>query len=138
MVALDEYTKDNGSTVIIPKSHAWGDRKPHRSETEPVIMPEGSVVYFLGTLWHGGGNNKTDKPRLALTVQYCMSWARPFENQILAVDWDKLDDIPPRIVEMMGYKVGLPFIGYADGRSPRTRVSQLAGRLRPEVRTEKL
>lgn len=125
MVALDEYTEINGSTVIVPGSHTWGDRIPKRSEAVPVTMPAGSIVYFIGTLWHGGGQNQTDKGRLALTVQYCMSWMRQLENQQLAVDWDKLDDIPPRLVEMMGYKVGRPFLGYCDGRSPRTRVTQL-------------
>lgn len=134
MVALDDYTADNGSTVIVPKSHKWADRKPSTAEAKPVIMPAWSIVYFLGTLWHGGGRNETSSPRLALTVQYCMSWMRPLENQQLAVDWDKLNDIPPRIVEMIGYKVGQPFIGYVDGRSPRTRVTQLALKFTSDVR----
>lgn len=125
MVALDEYTETNGSTVIIPGSHAWGNRVPDRSEAVPVTMPAGSIVYFLGTLWHGGGQNVSERDRQALTVQYCMSWMRQLENQQLAVDWDKLDEIPPRLVEMMGYKVGNPFLGYCDGRAPRTRVTQL-------------
>ncbi|KAJ3497584.1 hypothetical protein NLG97_g1788 [Lecanicillium saksenae] len=126
MIALDDYTETNGSTVIIPGSHKWdSERQPDRSEAVPVVMPAGSIVYFLGTLWHGGGQNRSDRGRQALTVQYCMSWMRQLENQLLAVDWDKLEDIPPRLVEMMGYKVGNPFLGYADGRSPRTRVTQL-------------
>lgn len=125
MVALDAYTETNGATVIIPNSHTWGDKLPQRSEAVPVIMPAGSIMYFIGTLWHGGGENTSDKDRLAVTVQYCQPWMRPLENQLLAVDWDKLDDIPPRLVGMMGYKVGMPFIGYVDGRTPRTRVAEL-------------
>lgn len=125
MVALDEYTETNGSTVIVPGSHTWGDRMPRRSEAVPVTMPAGSIVYFIGTLWHGGGQNQSDKARLALTVQYYMSWMRQLENQQLAVDFEKLDSIPDRLVDMMGYKVGMPFLGYCDGRTPRTRVTQL-------------
>lgn len=37
---------------------------------------------------------------------------RTIENQLLAVDPRKLDSIPPRIVEMMGYRTYQPFIGY--------------------------
>ena len=55
---------------------------------------------------------------------------RQLENQILAVDWEKLDEIPPRLVDMLGYKVGRPFVGYVDGRSPRAAVSQLLLRWR--------
>ncbi|EFZ04102.1 phytanoyl-CoA dioxygenase family protein [Metarhizium robertsii ARSEF 23] len=116
---------------VVPRSHTWaGDRVPARSEAVAVAMPAGSIVYFVGTLWHGGGRNASGAGRLALTVQYCQPWMRPLENQLLAVDWDKLDDVPPRLVGMMGYKVGAPFIGYVDGRSPRTRVTELLRRWR--------
>jgi ectoine hydroxylase-related dioxygenase (phytanoyl-CoA dioxygenase family) len=91
-------------------------------------MPAGSIMFFLSTLWHGGGQNTSGESRLAVTVQYCQPWVRPMENQLLAVDWEKLDGIHPRIVAMMGYKVGMPFIGYVDGRSPRTRVAELLDR----------
>ncbi len=126
MVALDPYTSTNGATVVVPKSHTWGAEKyPDRSMSIPALMPAGSLLYFLGTLWHGGGKNESDNERLALTVQYCQPWMRPLENQFLAVDWEKLDVIPPRLVDMLGYKVGPPFVGYVDGRSPRTAVTQL-------------
>ncbi|KAG8410710.1 hypothetical protein J3458_016810 [Metarhizium acridum] len=82
MVALDDYTPTNGATVIIPSSHTLGPSAPSPSEAVPVVMPAGSVVYFLGTAWHGGGKNTSDGDRLALTVQYCQPWIRPFENQL--------------------------------------------------------
>lgn len=126
MVALDEYTTTNGSTVIVPGSHKWdSERRPDRSEATPVTMPAGSIVYFIGTLWHGGGENRSGEGREALTVQYCMSWMRQLENLQLAVDFERLEEIPPRLVEMMGYKVGSPFLGYCDGRSPRARVGEI-------------
>ncbi|KAH8897150.1 phytanoyl-CoA dioxygenase family protein [Thozetella sp. PMI_491] len=134
MVALDPYTETNGATVVIPKSHKWGsDRLPDRSETIPIIMPSGSIVYFLGTLWHGGGANTSTSDRRALTVQYCQPWMRPFENQILAVGWEKLDQIPPRLVDMLGYKVGAPFVGYVDGTSPTRAVGALLERYKNEA-----
>ncbi|KAF5593454.1 phytanoyl dioxygenase [Fusarium pseudoanthophilum] len=125
MVALDSYTNTNGATVVVPKSQTWdSSRIPTPDEAEPVIMEKGSVVYFLGTLWHGGGKNVSEKERRALTVQYCQPWVRPLENQILAVDWDKLNEIPPRLVDMLGYQVGAPFVGYVDGISPRRAVER--------------
>ncbi|KKO98513.1 hypothetical protein THAR02_09376 [Trichoderma harzianum] len=85
----------NGATVIVPDSHLWDShRVPSAEETIPVIMPAGSMLFFLSTLWHGGGANTSDGSRLALTAQYCQPWIRPMENQILAVDWEKLDEIP--------------------------------------------
>ncbi|KAH7141933.1 phytanoyl-CoA dioxygenase family protein [Dactylonectria macrodidyma] len=125
MVSLDAYTETNGSTIVVPESHEWGaDRVLSPSEAIPVVMPKGSVVCFLGTLWHGGGQNMSDVERRALTVQYCQPWIRPFENQFLAVDFEKLPQIPKQLVDMMGYLVSAPFVGYVDGKSPLRAVEK--------------
>ncbi|KAH7305907.1 hypothetical protein B0I35DRAFT_464603 [Stachybotrys elegans] len=125
MVALDPFTADNGATVVIPKSHKWGpDRRPDPSEGIPAVMPAGSVCYFLSTLWHGGGANTSNQSRAALTVQYSQPWIRQLENHMMAVRWEDLAGMPPRLVDLIGYKVGSPFIGHVDGRSPRAVVEQ--------------
>ncbi|KAL2369461.1 hypothetical protein RJ035_004615 [Blastomyces gilchristii] len=111
--AFDEFTAENGATRIIPGSHTWGaDRRPKYDETVPMTCPPGSVVYFLATTWHCGGPNNSLNPRKSATVQYCQPYVRPIENQILAVDPRRLTEIPRRIVEMMGYQIHAPFIGY--------------------------
>ncbi|KAL2877281.1 hypothetical protein SGCOL_007438 [Colletotrichum sp. CLE4] len=121
MVALDDFTPTNGATVIIPDSHTWGPdttHLPQRKDAIPVVMDKGSAVFFLGTLWHGGGENTSPGPRRALTIQYCQPWMRPLENQILAVEWNKLAGMPRRLVDLLGYEPGAPFVGYADGVHP--------------------
>jgi ectoine hydroxylase-related dioxygenase (phytanoyl-CoA dioxygenase family) len=126
MVAIDPYTSANGATVIVPDSHLWGPEKtPNRSEAVSVVMPAGSMFYFLSTLWHGGGENRSGQDRVALTVQYCQPWVRQLENQMIAVEWEKLGEMPPRLVDLLGYKVGAPFIGHVDGRSPRVAVDRI-------------
>jgi ectoine hydroxylase-related dioxygenase (phytanoyl-CoA dioxygenase family) len=125
MVALDTFTELNGATVVVPKSHLWDEKRwPDRKEAFPVTMDSGSMVYFLGTLWHGGGQNTSETERKALNMQYCQPWMRPFENHILAVDWGKLGEIPLKVVDMMGYKVGTPFIGSVEGGSPLRAVTR--------------
>ncbi|KAI8933636.1 hypothetical protein NX059_009361 [Plenodomus lindquistii] len=130
MVALDEYNPTNGSTVVVPKSHVWGNTPiPPDSSAIPILMPAGSIVFFLGTLWHGGGANTSCVARRALTVQYCQPWVRPLENQFLAVDWEKVvsGEIPERLVDAMGYQVSAPFVGFVDGISPRNMVRRRLG-----------
>ncbi|KAH6668291.1 hypothetical protein B0J14DRAFT_600299 [Halenospora varia] len=127
MVALDDYTADNGSTVVIPSSHTWGSTPlPRRSDAIPVVMPSGSLVFFLSTLWHGGGSNTSSAQRRALTVQYCQPWCRQMENQVLAVDWENLHTIHPKIVDMLGYKILPPFIGNVDGAHPLKAIKKIA------------
>ena len=126
MVAIDPYTTTNGATVIVPKSHTWGpDRFPAENQAEPVVMPSGSIMYFLSTLWHGGGANRSSEDRIAMTVQYCQPWIRQLENQMIAVEWERLEHMPHRLVDLLGYKVGAPFIGHVDGHSPRAAVTRM-------------
>ncbi|KAF2181810.1 PhyH-domain-containing protein [Zopfia rhizophila CBS 207.26] len=136
IVALDSFTTTNGATEIIPGSHLWPTGQypaPSRSQTISATCPAGSVVYFLGTTWHGGGKNTSLNPRVSLTVQYCQPYIRPTENQILAVDPRKLDKIPKSIVQMMGYSPHAPFIGYVDGMGPRRGIMRLMEWARKDV-----
>jgi len=123
--AIDPFTADNGATQVIPGSHRWGPEPPaDDSPYVEVIMPAGSVVVFLGTLWHRGGANRSDAPRLAITPQYCAGWARQMENMTLAVPPDVAATLPPRAQELLGYSIWPPFMGHVDGLHPKRLLPQ--------------
>lgn len=120
MWALCDFTADNGATRLIPGSHRWpDDRRPDQSEAVSVSMPAGSVLIYLGGLWHGGGANVTEAPRPGLLLEYVVSWLRPQETQLVAVPPDMARELPERLQELLGYNVYPPFLGYVDGRHPR-------------------
>ena len=116
--AIDEFTADNGATQVIPGSHRWGDEVPTEDvATVDVLMPAGSVVVFLGTLWHRGGANRSSSPRLAITPQYCEPWARPQEQMVLSVG-AAAAQYSERVRAMLGYAIHPPFMGHVNGLHP--------------------
>jgi hypothetical protein len=118
--AIDAFTADNGATEIVPQSHTWGAGvAPTRAQTTPCVMPEGSVVIFLGTLWHGGGANRTTRDRLAFTNQYCAPWLRTQENFFLEVPRPIVRDLRPTLQSLLGYSVYPPFMGMVDSMHPK-------------------
>lgn len=118
--AIDDFTEDNGATVVYPKSHKWGTEYPGSGhESIKAVMPAGSCVLFLGTTWHGGGGNETDKPRLAFTAQYCEPWLRTQENYFLAVPRPMVRNRPEAMQRLLGYSVHPPFIGMVNGMHPK-------------------
>jgi len=117
--AIDDFTADNGATDIIPGSHLWGDQKPDPADRRPVTMAAGSCVFFPGTLWHGGGANRSDRPRLAVTAQYCEPWVRPQEAFTLSMTRDTVRAVSEDIRRMLGYSIHPPFIGQVDGMHPK-------------------
>lgn len=116
--ALDDFTEDNGATRIVPGSHRWDGEEPDESAAKPVIMPAGSLLIFLGTLYHGGGENRSAGTRLGLTIQYCPPWARQQENFILGVPAGDVPKLSTRLQELIGYGIHPPFMGHVDGRHP--------------------
>jgi Phytanoyl-CoA dioxygenase (PhyH) len=117
--AIDDFTADNGATVLVPGSHRWGKRRPDPNDHAlPVVMPAGSCVFFVGTLWHGGGANNTTHERLAITAQYCQPWLRPMEAFTLSVSRDIARTVSDDIRRMLGYSIHPPFVGAVDGLHP--------------------
>ena len=139
--AIDDTTELNGSTEVIPGSHLWdgqaveGAVKPadFSNETAPnadhdpgnrpdavkLMMPSGSLAIAKGTLWHRGGANRSDRPRLIITPQYCAGWVRQLENMALAVPAELAEKLPERARELIGYSIHPPFMGHVDGVHPK-------------------
>jgi hypothetical protein len=120
MWALDDFTDANGATRLLPGSQRWVDRQPReRDEVTTALMPAGSVMFYGGKVWHGGGANTTDQPRLGVILEYVTAWLRPQENHVLAVPRETVAALPERLQELLGYNIYPPFVGYVDGRHPR-------------------
>ena len=119
MWAIDDFREANGATRVVPGSHRWAaERAGETTPTVAVEMRRGSVLLYLGTLWHGGGANRTDAPRLGVNLLYARGWLRQLENQYLAVPREVAAGLPERLRRLIGYDVQPPFIGYVDGRHP--------------------
>jgi ectoine hydroxylase-related dioxygenase (phytanoyl-CoA dioxygenase family) len=118
MWAFDDFTRENGATRLVAGSQNDLVPPPDDAPMTYAEMPMGSVMIYIGSLWHGGGANQTDKPRLGAAIEYAASWLRAQETQLLCVPPDVARTLPKRLRELLGYNVYPPFVGYVDGRHP--------------------
>ena len=103
--ALDDFTKENGGTHVILGSHNWKEpRLPLPEDTVQAEMPKGSVLVYLGSVWHGGGANRSNKARMGLVNTYSLGWLRQEENHYLSIPPEVADSYPERIRRLMGYQ----------------------------------
>ncbi len=120
MWALDDFTEANGATHVVPGSHKWIDERPDDgTPTLRAVMPAGSVMFFVGDVFHGGGANNSDRPRLGVILEYAVGWVRPQENHILGVPKAIVRELPERLQELLGYNIHGKLLGNVDGRHPR-------------------
>jgi ectoine hydroxylase-related dioxygenase (phytanoyl-CoA dioxygenase family) len=120
MWALTEFTDANGATRIIPGSNHWEDGlRPSFEDTVPAEMPRGSVLLYTGSLYHGGGGNRTEATRIGINIDYCRPWLRQEENQYLACPPEVARTLDEDLLKLMGYSRGAYALGYVDnGRDP--------------------
>ena len=124
MWALTDFTEANGATRLIPGTHLY-DHSPNYGqdyESIPAEMPKGSVLIWHGSLWHGGGANKTDERRIGIAMNYCAGYIRQQENQQLGVPPALVKTFPPRLQELVGYGIYNGLIGHIDKHTPAEAV----------------
>ncbi len=107
LVALVDFTIENGATRVAAGSHLWNrERFPAERELAHAVMPAGSVVIYLGSAIHGGGGNTTaDQWRRGIHLSYTLGWLRTEENNYLAVPPAVARELPRLCQEILGYSV---------------------------------
>jgi ectoine hydroxylase-related dioxygenase (phytanoyl-CoA dioxygenase family) len=119
MWALDDFTEANGATRVVAGSHRWGHEQPDaHTPTTAAEMPAGSVLFYRGSVWHGGGANTTDQRRIGIAMNYCAGYIRQQENQQLGLPLDLVKTFEPRLQELCGFGLYRGLIGHIDKNVP--------------------
>ena len=139
MWALDDFTAENGATVLFPGSHLWDDaRNPRKSERLFAEMPAGSVLIYTGKVFHGGGHNASEADRTGLAIHYGLGWLRQEENQFLACSAETARKLPESIQKLLGYELGAPSLGFVDHIHPRDHLHGVRDPAESNVASEDL
>jgi ectoine hydroxylase-related dioxygenase (phytanoyl-CoA dioxygenase family) len=113
--ALSDFTEENGATRVVPGSQLREDGLTFGpADTEPAEMERGSVLFYSGSVYHGGGANRSDTPRIGLNITYAVAWLRQEENQYLSVPHEVAATLPTDLLRLMGYDRGAYALGYID------------------------
>lgn len=132
VIALGDFSADNGATRVVPGSHRWPlDRQPEPDEVVAAEMPAGAAVIYLGSTIHGGGPNTTkDQRRRGMHVSYTLGWLRTEENHYLTATPDVVRSFPRQAQELLGYAVhdalaqGGGYLGAVDTADPVELIAQ--------------
>ena len=126
IIAMVDFTRDNGATVVVPGSHRWPrDREPREEELAFAEMSAGSAVVYLGSTIHGGGtNNVPGFWRRGIHMSFCLGWLRTEENNVLATPPAVAAGLSKRAQQLLGYGVHDAiedlggYLGMVDMRDP--------------------
>lgn len=111
--ALTDFTEENGATQVVPGSVGWpDDRQAKPDEIRQAVMPAGSLLLYTGSVFHAGGENRSERDRIGLNITYSLAWLRQEENQFLSCPPEIARDLDPTLQDLLGYTQGSYALGY--------------------------
>ena len=119
MWALTDFTEANGATRLVPGSHL-APASPDLAHLRlgPGRDAKGSVLVWVGSLWHGGGANPTDERRVGHRHEL-LRRLHPTTGEPAAGTAARHWSGPsPRLQELVGYGVYNGLIGHIDKQIP--------------------
>ena len=117
--AYTDFTEENGATLVAPGSHRWPqERTPEAHELVQAVMPQGSLLLYTSSVWHGSEANRTDAVRTGMGLHYSLGWLRQEENQVLSSPPEVARHFPERLQRLIGYDFGGPYLGFVEQGNP--------------------
>ena len=111
IVALDDFTDDNGATYFLPRSFERTD-VPSEDEffanARRVYPRRGDLVVFNARTFHYGGVNITDDDRHAVTLNACRAYMRQRFDYPRLVGEAMAGTLSPTLRRMLGFDVRVP------------------------------
>jgi ectoine hydroxylase-related dioxygenase (phytanoyl-CoA dioxygenase family) len=122
LILVDDLTKENGGTALLPASHhsllTQPDAKEMGDLSIQVSANAGDVLFFDARVWHCAGENRSQEPRRLIKMLFCESFIRPQMDYARAVDPAVLNSLAPAVRKLLGV-----------GITPPATVSELRSRL---------
>ncbi|KAF3798250.1 hypothetical protein GCG54_00008133 [Colletotrichum gloeosporioides] len=108
MFYMEDSSKSNGATHVIPASHVGHVRPwdPNSFDGSiPASAPAGTCLVFNTTVWHSTGVNTTNAERPALIYAFNRYFMGSTVNPYLSLGKDVLDKLTLRQKQLLGFVV---------------------------------
>jgi ectoine hydroxylase-related dioxygenase (phytanoyl-CoA dioxygenase family) len=101
LLAIDDFTQDNGAPLLVPGSHQRPDA-PDPAQGVPALCRAGAMVVLDSTLWHAPGTNRSSRQRVSVTQQFSRSFVQPQVDYVRALGEEIVQRRSQRTQQLLG------------------------------------
>ena len=125
LISLHEFSAENGATAVVPGSQTRGlypSKETFDDEHIQLTCPPGSLLLFVGMIWHCSMPNNSSGERTSVLGQYLPKFVKPMEALDRSVDAAVRDAATPELHQLLGLDLRYPELledseaGNAEGR----------------------
>jgi hypothetical protein len=111
LVMLDDFTVENGATLVLPGSHrreAMPDPDAFLAGAHPIVGTAGSVLLFDSNLVHAAGENRSGARRRALTLTFTSPFIKPQMDHVRQLGEARFSTFDDGLKQLLGYFSRIP------------------------------
>lgn len=111
LVMLDDFTVENGATLLLPKSHLF-EKEPTTDFFDKNAIhatgKAGDIIIWNSNIYHASGINKTNKIRRALPITFSLPCYKQLIDYPRSIGFEKKKMFNDRMKFLLGYESLVP------------------------------
>lgn len=94
LIMLDDFTVDNGPTLLLPYSHLIEEKPSDEYFHEncvKILGKKGDILLFNSNIWHCSSKNNTNNDRMALPITFSKSVIKQLLDYPRAIGYERIN-----------------------------------------------
>jgi len=111
LVMLDDFTIENGGTLLLPESHLVGEIPTSDFFAKNAVTgvgKAGDIIIWNSNLFHASGINRTNEVRRALPITFSLPYYKQLLDYPRALGYKLYDSLSPQMRDLLGYNSRVP------------------------------
>jgi len=111
LVMMDDFTIDNGGTLLLPYSHLI-EEEPSKEFWEEncksMTGKAGDIIIWNSNIFHASGINKTTQIRRGLPITLSLPYYKQLLDYPRAIGYERKDEFSEKMQQILGYHNRVP------------------------------
>jgi ectoine hydroxylase-related dioxygenase (phytanoyl-CoA dioxygenase family) len=111
LVLLDDFTIENGATMLLPNSHKIEEKPTDFSfiaECTRAVGKKGDILLFNSNIWHCSAPNNTKESRRAIPMTFSKSCIKQMFDYTKIIETESMYNFSEEMKQLLGFYSRVP------------------------------